>query len=115
MSKSIKILISSLLCCFTFVLVSCVGSSSLTYWIDKNVTAVELISYNNPEVKNNPSEKYGLDLEKVEVLESLDLDSAAFTDFSREINIRVHMKMNRKQFLFSHDGKELPMKMVVFK
>ena len=97
-----KIFYISLLCCIALILVSCVGSSSLTYWINKEVITVELINYDNPEAIGNPSEKYALDLKKIEVLETLSI--AEFENFSKEINIRVHMKMNRKQFLYSHNG-----------
>lgn len=107
MSKSIKIFWAALFLCASIVLGSCVGSSSLTYYVDKKVVTVDLINYDNPDARNNPSEIYAFDLEKIEVLEALDLDSTEFEDFSKEMNIRVHMKMNRKQFLYSHDGKGL--------
>jgi len=66
------------------------------------VITVELINYDNPDSVGNPSNKYAFDFKNIEVLETL--SSAKFENFSKEINIRVHMKMNRKQVLYSHNG-----------
>lgn len=100
-----KLFIIISFCLMSLALVSCVGSSSLLYRENIKPTKIELINYNNPSARSNPSETKAFDANSIEVLEEFDaawLDS--IDNFGGEFNLRVHSPMNRKQFLFSHDG-----------
>ena len=89
----------------TLFLVSCVGSYSLLYKETTKPIKLELINYNNPSARTNPSERNVFDVNSLEVLEEFDSDSLDLIDnFGKEFNLRVHSPTNRIQFLFSHDG-----------
>jgi len=68
---------------------------------DERVISIELIYYDNPEARTNPSEAFPLDLDKIEILEVLD-DSLieSFVDvFYVSVSGGQHNGV-----LFSHDG-----------
>ena len=64
-----------------------------------------LITLINEKTLNNPFEVYALDTNHIEVIDSLDITSEELDDFSIDINIRVHMKLPRQQYLFLLVGK----------
>jgi len=68
---------------------------------DEVVVSVELIYYDNPEARINPSEASPLDLAKVEVLEVL--DTSMIDSFVEAFNIGTIGGLDRPT-LFSHDG-----------
>jgi len=65
------------------------------------VVGIELIYYDNPEARSNPSEAFPLDLDKIEILEAL--DSSMIEDFVDAFDIGTIGGMDRPT-LFSHDG-----------
>lgn len=52
-------------------------------FLNKDVTTIELIEYKNPKVYNDPLRKHELDLNKLEVIETLNTDD--FKSFTNEL------------------------------
>lgn len=106
MSKVAKIIFFIMgFCSIALILASCVSSSSLLYRETTKPKKLELINYNNPSARSNPSERAVFDVNSLEVLEEFDSDLLDSIDnFGKEFNLRVHSPMTRKQVLFSHDG-----------
>ena len=102
MRKNTKTILIIVLLCFTIlVMVGCDQSFRIHRMSDEVVIGVELIYYDNPEARSNPSEAFPLDLGKIEVLEVL--DPSMIDSFVDAFDISTIGGLDR-QTLFSHDG-----------
>ena len=102
MRKSINYILGIVLsCCIVVVLFGCDQEFRIHRMSDEVVIAVELIYYDNPEARKNPSEALSLDLERLEVLETL--DSSEIESFTDAFDLYTLGGLDR-QTLFSHDG-----------
>jgi hypothetical protein len=86
-----------------FSLIACDEGYGLYKREDKEVICIELVYYDNPDARSNPQKKYPLDLDKLEVLQTLDSDN--FKGFLNKLeDIWVHGAAGHKPSFFSHDG-----------
>jgi len=104
MSRNLKtIMIVLLVCILLLPFTACDDVYELYKGADKKVVNIELIYYDNPDARSNPKMKYPLDLDKLEILETLDTDN--FEGFlNKLLDIWVHGAAGIKPRLFSHDG-----------
>jgi hypothetical protein len=102
MLKSSKNLLCILLVCFLVVVLSgCDTSYSLLRLSDNPVVSIELIFYDSPDARANPSEEFAFDSNKLEVLAVLDSERI---DYFLD-TFYVHFIGGRgRVILFSHDG-----------
>ena len=102
MRKNTKTILIIVLLCFTiFVMLGCDESYSVDRMSSEVVIGVELIYYDNPEARSNPSEAFPLDLERLEVMEVL--DPSMIESFVDAFDIHTIGGLDRSS-LSSHDG-----------
>jgi hypothetical protein len=104
MSKFAKnIFLTSLFVALTFSLFACSYLHFVYRKPDKEVASVQLVYYDNSNARNNPLEWQPLNLDKLEILETLNTNEIeSFVDKLSRIQ-GVHGGMYRQK-LFSHDG-----------
>ncbi len=102
------LLLSVLICCLT-LLTSCDYSYFLynntdgeELFLEKKVTSIELINYENLKVQDNQSDECQLDLAKLEILETLDDDN--YENFIKELAEIGGFTGKLKQLLKSPEG-----------
>jgi len=94
---------TAMLLCFAFILMSgCSWYYNMYRLSSETVVGVELIYYDNPEARTNPSVAVPLDLEKIEVLEVL--DSSMIESFVDAFYLSTIEGPPDRATLFSHDG-----------
>lgn len=99
----LKKLFILLLGCATLTLMGCDYSFNIYRSKDKAVISIELIYYDNPDARENPSEAYLFDQDKLEVIEILDYSQ--IEHFMQKLS-RIHSIGGiDAETLFSHDGK----------
>ncbi|MCL2797597.1 MAG: hypothetical protein FWD58_06050 [Firmicutes bacterium] len=105
MLKLVKKTLVGLLCAFMlFAWTACDCAYSLYTRPDKEVTAIELIYYDDLDAKANPLVEYPLDVGKMMLLE--ELDPAEIESFLDKLcDIGEYAGPAYKQILFSHYGK----------